>query len=352
MSVDPAPSRVLDDGRVECGLCPHRCRLKDGQRGRCFLRRAGGGRVACDPAGRVSGMAIDPIEKKPLYHYVPGARTLSFGTLGCNLACRFCQNWHISRPSDVSALEPEPIDPAEIAAAARRAGCVAVAYTYNEPIVSYEYTLACAEACRAAGVRNIAVTAGYIEPEPRTRFFGAMDAANVDLKSFDDRFYRRLCGARLAPVLETLIFIRHATRCWLEVTTLVIPGENDSAGEIGRMAEWILEHLGADVPLHLSAFHPNFRMLDHPPTSAACLRAARAVAREAGLRHVYVGNVADDEGSTTWCHACGTALVVRRGFAVRELRLGADGVCPACGAACAGVWRPDRAGLVAPAGGG
>jgi pyruvate formate lyase activating enzyme len=333
-----APFRVLPDGRVECGLCPHRCALKEGQRGICHVRCARGGRIEFRAFGRISGAAADPVEKKPLYHFLPATRTLSFGTLGCNLGCRFCQNWHISRPEDESALSDEIVDPADMAEAARRAGCPSVSYTYNEPIVSYEYTLACAAACRAAGVRNIAVTAGYIEPGPRAVFFGAMDAANVDLKSFDERFYRRLCGAHLQPVLDTLEFIRRETRCWLEVTTLVIPGENDSDAELRRLSEWIAGHLGPDVPLHFSAFHPNHRMLEHPATDPASLRRARALALAAGLRHVYTGNVRDDEGSTTFCHACHAAMIRRDGFQVAGNRLGPDGACPACGAACAGVW--------------
>lgn len=333
-----APSAVLADGRVECGLCPHRCALKDGQRGICFVRRARGGAIDLTTYGRVSGIAVDPVEKKPLYHFLPGTATLSIGTLGCNLSCRFCQNWHISRPSDESALAEGIVAPADIAAAARRAGCPSVSYTYNEPIVSFESTLDYAGVCRASGLRNVVVTAGYIEPGPGATFFGAMDAANVDLKSFDERFYRRLCGARLQPVLDTLEHIRRATRCWLEITTLVIPGENDSEAELRRLSEWIVGRLGPDVPVHFSAFHPNHRMTEHPATGAASLRRARDIARETGIRHAYTGNVVDDDGSTTFCHECHAALIRRDGFRVRENRLGSAGACPACGALCAGVW--------------
>lgn len=333
-----APSVVRADGRVECGLCPHRCALKDGQRGICFVRRARGGAIDLDTYGRVSGIAVDPMEKKPLYHFLPGTATLSVGTLGCNLACRFCQNWHISRPSDESALADGEVAPADLAGAARRAGCPSVSFTYNEPIVSFEYTLDSADACRAAGLRSVAVTAGYIEPGPGAEFFGAMDAANVDLKSFDERFYRRLCGAHLQPALDTLGQIHDATRCWLEVTTLVIPGENDSDAELRRLSEWIAGRLGPDVPVHFSAFHPNHRMIEHPATAAASLRRARDIARRAGIRHAYTGNVVDDEGSTTFCHGCGAVLILRDGFAVRENRLRPGGACPACGVVCAGVW--------------
>jgi len=280
---------------------------------------------------------VDPIEKKPLYHFLPGSRSLSFGAIGCNLQCRFCQNWHISRPSDDSALDPDEADPVRIADLAIRGGCASVSYTYNEPIVSYEFVLECADAARARGARNVAVTAGYIEPEPGATFFSAMDAANVDLKSFDDRFYRRLCGARLGPVLDTLERIRAMPGCWLEVTTLVIPGENDSEEELRALAGWLVSRLGPDVPLHFSAFHPNYRLLDRPPTAPAALHRARDIALAAGVHHAYTGNVLDDEGSTTRCHACGTALIRRRGFRVVDHRL-VCGACPDCGAVCAGVW--------------
>ncbi len=288
--------------------------------------------------GRVSGVAVDPIEKKPLYHFLPASRSLSVGTIGCNLLCRFCQNWHISKPSDESALDPEPVTPAQLVEAARRTGSASISYTYNEPIVSYEFTLDCADAARAAGVRNVAVTAGYIEPEPRATFFGLMDAANIDLKSFRETFYRRLCGVHLRPVLETIEYVHQLTSCWLELTTLVIPGENDSPAEIRELAEWVLAHLGPDVPLHFSAFHPNYRMSDHAATPVETLREARRIAKEVGVRHVYTGNVWDDEGATTWCSRCGAALIRRRGFTVIENRLRAGGECPDCGEICPGVW--------------
>ncbi len=309
------------------------------------MRRARGGTVELATSGRVSGAAADPVEKKPLYHFLPATRTLSVGTIGCNLTCRFCQNWHISRPADDSALAEDEVEPAQLASVALRSGCPSVSFTYNEPIVSFEYTLACAAACRAAGLRSIAVTAGYIEPGPRAAFFGAMDAVNVDLKSFDERFYRRLCGAHLQPVLETLEFIRRETKCWLEITTLLIPGENDSDREVRALSEWVVGHLGPDVPLHFSAFHPNHRMLEHPATDTETLHRARAIARTAGLRHVYTGNILDDEGSTTFCHACGAALIRRSGFRVLDNRLRSGGGCPDCGTACAGVWHVDFGGI-------
>lgn len=279
-------------------------------------------------------MAVDPIEKKPLYHFLPGSRTLSFGTIGCNLSCTFCQNWHISQPEDDTAPMDE-VTPEALADAAVRLGCPSVSFTYNEPIVSYEFTLATARACRERGVRTVAVTAGYIQSEPARAFFGLMDAANVDLKAFDDDFYRRLCGARLQPVLDTLELIRRETTTHLEITTLLIPGQNDSEAEIGALARWVVDRLGADVPVHFSAFHPMHRLLDVPPTPWATVSAARGIARAAGLRHVYTGNVDDQEGGSTYCPACGGMVVSRVGFQVTGTRLHGDGACGFCGADCA-----------------
>ncbi|MDZ4198427.1 MAG: AmmeMemoRadiSam system radical SAM enzyme, partial [Kiritimatiellia bacterium] len=257
--------RRLSDGRIRCDLCPHHCVLGDGERGTCFVRRVRNGRLEAGSYGRISGRAVDPIEKKPLYHVLPGTRTLSFGAIGCNLSCDFCQNAAISQPCDESGLR-RSIRPDVLAETARQNGCPSVAFTYNEPIVAFEFVRDAADECRAQGLRTLAVTAGYIEPEPGREFFGRMDAANVDLKAFTEDFYRRHCGASLAPVLRTLERIRSDGTCWLELTTLLIPGENDSTGEIDRMTRWIADHLGADVPLHLTAFFPTNRLPAHPPT--------------------------------------------------------------------------------------
>ncbi len=343
VSRHPAPWRRLEDSRFECGLCPQRCKLRPGQRGICFIRRATEEGVILSEYGRLSSVAVDPIEKKPLYHFLPGSSSLSLGTIGCNLICRFCQNWHISKPNDDSALGEERLAPEQIAEAATRTRCASVSYTYNEPIIGFEFTLDCADACRERGLANVAVTNGYIEPEPREEFFSAMDATNVDLKSFNDRWYRRVCGAHLQPVLDTLVFIRSKTRCWLEITTLLIPGENDSPSELTRLVDWVLSNLGPEVPLHFTAFHPNYRMLDHEPTPPELLQRARKLAMDAGMRYVYTGNIWDPEGSTTWCSGCGAALVRRRGFTVTELRVGSGGRCPQCGQVCPGVWEPPRA---------
>ncbi len=332
-----APGHALADGRARCDVCPHRCALREGERGRCFVRQARGGRVGLPSYGCVSGVAVDPVEKKPLYHFLPDTPILSLGTIGCNLSCRFCQNWTISQPKDERALA-ETLPPEGVVELARKTGCPSVAFTYNEPIVTYEYTLDAARACRDAGLRTVAVTSGFITPEARGPFFAALDAANVDLKSFSDDFYRRLCGARLPPVLDTLTYIRRETACWLELTTLLIPGENDGADELRALVGWVGENLGPDVPLHFSAFHPAHEFRDRPPTPPATLARAREIARAAGLHHVYTGNVRDPEGGQTLCASCGAVLIRRDGFDVVETRLRA-GACPACRAPCAGVWQ-------------
>jgi pyruvate formate lyase activating enzyme len=340
-SVDASPARfwtALPGGRVRCDLCPHHCVLSGNERGRCFLRRAEGGRLLT-LAGRTSGFTVDPIEKKPLYHFLPGSRTLSFGTLGCNLSCRFCQNASLSHPEDESALRPAPA-PEAIAEAAARSGCASVSFTYNEPVISIEFTLEVAAACRARGLRTVAVTAGYVAEAPGLEFFRAMDAANVDLKAFSDDFYRRLCGARLQPVLDTLERIRGETDCWLELTTLLIPGENDGEDELDRMCRWVAGQLGPDVPMHFSAFHPAFRFRDRPPTHPEIPRRARHLAMERGVRYAYTGNIEDRDGQRTVCPACGATVVEREGFLDARARFRSGGVCPDCGFAMAGHWDP------------
>ncbi|MDQ3932463.1 MAG: AmmeMemoRadiSam system radical SAM enzyme [Actinomycetota bacterium] len=333
---------VLDDGRVQCDLCPRSCRLHEGQRGLCFVRGCQGGEIVLTTYGRSSGFCVDPIEKKPLNHFLPGSAVLSFGTAGCNLACRFCQNWDISKSRQVETLAAEA-SPTMIAATAARLGCRSVAFTYNDPVIFHEYAIDVADACHELGIRAVAVTAGYVCPEPRTDFFRHMDAANIDLKAFTNDFYQRVCSARLEPVLETLSYVRHETKVWFEITTLLIPGYNDSDGEIDRLTGWVVDSLGPDVPLHFTAFHPDFKLLHVPSTPAATLRRARAIALRNGLHYVYTGNIRDREGSTTFCHACGTSLVERDVYTVAGYRLTPDGSCRACGAPCAGVFdgRPE-----------
>jgi pyruvate formate lyase activating enzyme len=319
----------LPDGRIQCDLCPRDCRLDDGQPGHCFVRRRDGDRIVLTTYGLSSGLALDPIEKKPLAHFFPGSSVLSFGTAGCNLACRFCQNWDISKSRDAARLHEEA-PPEAIARAAVDCGARSVAFTYNDPVIFAEYAMDTADACHVLGVRTVAVTAGYVRTDPRAEIFSKIDAANVDVKAFTEAFYHRVTGAHLAPVLETLVYLRRETDVWLEITTLLIPGHNDSPAEISRMCDWILRNLGDDVPHHFSAFHPDFRMLDVPPTPLETLRRARSIALEAGLKYVYTGNLRDPEGETTFCPACRRALIVRDRYTILRNDLTPDGRCPTC----------------------
>ncbi len=327
----------LEDGRIQCDLCPRFCRLREGQRGLCFVRAREGDQLVLTTHGRSSGFCIDPIEKKPLNHFLPGTPVLSFGTAGCNLTCKFCQNWDISKARADDRLT-DRASPEAIADAALKGGCRSVAYTYNDPVIFLEYAVDVAEACHARGLSNVAVTAGYVCAEPRDEFFAGMDAANVDLKGFTEAFYKKLCSGALAPVLETLEYLRHETGVWLEITTLLIPGENDSPAEIEAMTGWIAERLGPDVPLHLTAFHPDWRMQDRQATPPATLHRARRIARQAGLRHVYTGNVHDEAGQSTYCHGCGERLIGRDWYRITDWALGDDGRCRRCGTALAGVF--------------
>jgi pyruvate formate lyase activating enzyme len=327
----------LEDGQLQCDLCPRACRLLDGQRGLCFVRARRADEVVLTTYGRSSGFCIDPIEKKPLNHFLPGTPVLSFGTAGCNLSCRFCQNWDISKSREFDTLA-DAASTEEIARAAQAHGCRSVAYTYNDPVIFLEYAVDVAQACRDLGVKSVAVTAGYICDEPRREFFGSMDAANVDLKAFTDDFYQKVCGGRLEPVLETLRYLKHETEVWLEITTLLIPGENDSEAEIDAASRWIAENLGPDVPWHFTAFHPDYRMLDRDNTPVDVLRRSREIARSYGIRYVYTGNVRDRSGGSTLCHECGECLIVRDGYTLTHWSLSADGLCSACGAPCAGVF--------------
>ena len=326
---------ALDDGRIQCDLCPRDCRLHEGQRGLCFVRQNAGGRMVLTTYGRSSGFCIDPIEKKPLNHFLPGTSILSFGTAGCNLACKFCQNWDISKSREMDRLM-DAATPATIAEAARKLGCASVAFTYNDPLIFAEYALDIAAECRARGVKTVAVTAGYAHDAARREFFAGMDAANVDLKAFTDEFYWRTCGGHLQPVLDTLEYLVKETTVWTEITTLLIPGLNDSDAELEAMCRWIRDRLGRDVPLHFTAFHPDWKMRDIPATPPATLTRAREIARLAGLRYVYTGNVHDEEGGSTYCPACENAVIVRDWYDIRGYHLGDDGRCKHCGAAIAG----------------
>ena len=320
----------IGDGRIQCDLCPRFCRLREGQRGLCFVRQRHADALVLTTWGRSSGFAVDPIEKKPLYHFYPGSRVLSFGTAGCNLACKFCQNWDISKSREMDQLGATAL-PDTIAEAARKHGCRSVAFTYNDPVIFHEYALDVARACRKQNIQSVAVTAGYISECAREEFFSAMDGVNVDLKAFDPAFYYRLCGGKLQTVLDTLCHIYHQTSAWLEITTLLIPGKNDSNREITAMVEWIGSHLGDQVPLHFTAFHPDWKMRELPRTPHATLTRARRIALDRGLRHVYVGNVHDRSGATTHCVGCGRGLIVRDWHRIVEWHLDHQGNCPWCG---------------------
>ncbi len=324
-----------EDGRIECDLCPRSCRLKEGQRAFCFVRANEGGEMVLDSYGCSTGFCIDPIEKKPLSHFYPGTPVLSFGTAGCNLACKYCQNWDISKAREIERLSDQA-GPEQIAAAAQRTGCTSVAATYNDPVIFAEYAIDTFAACHEHDVRTVAVTAGYISPEARPAFFEHVDAANVDLKAFSERFYRDLAVGHLEPVLDTLRWLRHETDVWLEITTLLIPGHNDDPAEIDAMAGWVVENLGPDTPWHFSAFHPDFKLQDVPPTPPETLLRAREQARSAGMHHVYCGNLHHPESDTTYCSGCAAPLIERDWYRLLAYRLDPEGRCPSCRSPLAG----------------
>jgi len=326
---------ALPDGRLQCDLCPRDCRLHEGQRGLCFVRARAGDAMVLTTYGRSSGFCIDPIEKKPLNHFHPGSSVFSFGTAGCNLACKFCQNWDISKSREMDRLM-DRASPSRIAEVAREAGCTSVAFTYNDPVIFAEYAMDAADACHAIGVQTVAVTAGYMHAEPRRAFYDKMDAANIDLKGFTDAFYFQQTGAHLAPVLDTLQYVWHETGCWLEITTLLIPGLNDSDAELDAMTRWLVDHVGPEVPLHFTAFHPDYKLVDVARTPATTLQRARRIALGNGLAHVYTGNVHDREGGTTCCTGCGGPLIERDWHRILRYELASDGACPHCGTRLAG----------------
>ncbi|MCC7092081.1 MAG: AmmeMemoRadiSam system radical SAM enzyme [Nitrosomonas sp.] len=326
---------MLEDGRIQCDLCPRDCKLHEGQRGACFVRGRIDSKMVLTTYGRSSGFCIDPIEKKPLYHFYPGSSILSFGTAGCNLACKFCQNWDISKSRRFDKLLDQA-HPEDIAHCAETYGCRSVAFTYNDPVIFAEYAMDVADACHARGIRTVAVTAGYIHARPRRDFFAKMDAANVDLKAFTDEFYVKQTGSHLQPVLETLQYLRHETDVWLELTTLLIPGLNDSVTEIRAMSDWIMRELGSDVPLHFSAFHPDYKLTDRTSTPVETLIQARKIAQDAGLHYVYTGNVHNPEGDTTICPACESAVILRDWYEINRYHLTRNGRCMHCDKPIAG----------------
>ncbi|NLI84601.1 MAG: AmmeMemoRadiSam system radical SAM enzyme [Propionibacterium sp.] len=319
-----------EDGRVQCDLCPRECRLRPGQRGFCFVRANEDGQLVLTTYGRSSGFCIDPVEKKPLNHFLPGTQVFSFGTAGCNLACKYCQNWEISTSREMNLLAEEA-SPSQIARTAANWQCSSVAFTYNDPVIFAEYAIDTAVACRAAGLASIAVTAGYINPEARRDFFAVMDAANIDLKGFSDSFYQQVTGARLRPVLDTISYAVHETNVWVELTTLLLPGYNDASSDLREMCRWIVTELGPDVPLHFTAFHPDNRMRDLPRTPTRTLARARAIAQEEGLHYVYTGNIEDPDGQTTYCPNCKSPVIRRDRYTIDSYDLDAEGRCRVCG---------------------
>lgn len=329
--------RRLEDGRLQCDVCPRFCKLHEGQRGLCFVRARQNDRMVLTTYGRSSGFCIDPIEKKPLAHFLPGTPVLSFGTAGCNLTCKFCQNWDISKSRETDTLA-DGASPQTLARVAKALGCRSVAFTYNDPTIFLEYAVDTALACREMGVKSVMVSAGYITPDARAELYRYADAANIDLKAFSEDFYRKICGGHLQDVLDTLEYLVKTTRCWTEITTLLIPGENDSNAEIEAMSQWIMDRLGPQVPLHFSAFHPDYRMLENPPTPKETLLRAREIAMKNGLRYVYVGNVHDEAADSTYCHGCGDRVIGRDWYALTGWSLTNDGRCRRCGTRCAGVF--------------
>jgi pyruvate formate lyase activating enzyme len=330
----------LDDGRIQCDMCPRACKLKEGQRGLCFVRACEQDQIVLTTYGRSSGFCIDPIEKKPLNHFLPGTPVLSFGTAGCNLACKFCQNWDISKSREIDTLA-DAASPEKLAQAAHRLNCRSIAFTYNDPVIFHEYAIDVAQACRELDIMAVAVTAGYVCSEPRQEFYRYIDAANVDLKAFTERFYKYITGGHLQPVLDTLVYLKHETNVWFEITNLMIPGENDSDQEIHAMTEWVIENLGPDVPIHFTAFHPDWKMLDKPHTPAATLSRARDIAIKNGIHYAYTGNVHDTRGGTTHCSQCGEPLIERDWYVINKWHLTGTGNCPACNTPCHGVYESE-----------
>lgn len=303
----------------------------------CFVRTNREGRVVLTTYGRSSGFCVDPIEKKPLNHFLPGTPILSFGTAGCNLACKFCQNWDISKSREMDRLMDEA-SPAVIADAAHRLGSRSVAFTYNDPVIFHEYAVDVAQACRERGIHSVAVTAGYVTAAPREEFYAHMDAANIDLKAFSEGFYQKLAAGHLDPVLETLEYVCGETEVWVELTTLLIPGWNDSEEELHAMTQWVVERLGPDVPMHFTAFHPDWKLRDVPSTPSSTLARARDIAQQNGVRFSYTGNVHDKAGGSTYCPSCGRLLVGRNWYELSDWNLTPSGACDACGTKIPGVF--------------
>lgn len=327
----------LENGRVQCDLCPQACKLNEGQPGICLVRMRVSNQIVLATYGRSSGFAVDPIEKKPLNHFLPGSQVYSFGTAGCNLLCKFCQNWDISKAHETALLN-RSATPEAIALTAKKLGCQSVAFTYNEPIIFMEYAIDVAKECHKLGLKTVAVTNGYICDQPRQEFFSSMDAVNVDLKGFTEKFYQKITGAHLQPVLDTLLYLKKQAKVWLEITTLLIPDENDAAAEIEELTLWIKENLGVAIPIHFTGFYPSWKMLNKPRTPLATLVQARKIAIQNGLRYVYTGNLYNPDGSKTFCHNCGQGVIIRAGYKLLAYHLDPSGKCQFCHSRCSGVF--------------
>lgn len=327
----------LSNGKYQCDLCPHLCKLSNGQRGVCYVRGRVDDKMLLHSYGRSSGFCIDPIEKKPLNHFLPGTPVLSFGTAGCNLTCKFCQNWDISKSRQMDSLASQAT-PEALAKACVQTGCRSIAYTYNDPVIFLEYAVDVAQACAELGIKSVAVSGAYINEAPRQEFFQHMDAANIDLKGFNQTFYQKLCGGHLQTVLDSLNYLVNETDVWVEITNLIIPGENDDPEELSAMCRWIVDTLGVDVPLHFTAFHPDFKMLDKARTPLSTLLAARDIARASGIRYVYTGNVGHVQTGSSYCHHCGELVIERQQYTLGKWSLDKQGKCQHCDTPFAGIF--------------
>ncbi len=327
---------TLEDGKILCTLCPRYCKIGDGQPGFCYIRQNQGGKLYTLGYGKPTGFAIDPVEKKPLFHFYPGTSILSFGTAGCNLGCKFCQNWSISK-AKLDELQSVTASPKDVIMLAKKYKAPSIAFTYNDPTIFGEYVMDIAEIARAEDIKTVMVTAGYIDKEARKEIYKNIDAANVDLKGFTERFYFKLTSSHLKNVLDTLVWLKNETEVWFEITTLLIPDENDSLDEIKLESDWILENLGDSVPLHFTAFHPDFKMKDKYPTPEKTLITARRIALESGIKYCYTGNVHNTEGQTTYCYRCNMALIKRDWYTVLFNNI-IDGKCSKCGAKVDGIF--------------
>lgn len=324
------------NGKLLCTLCPRYCTIGEGQAGFCFIRQNINGKLYSIGYGRPTGFAIDPIEKKPLNHFLPGSEILSFGTAGCNLGCKFCQNWSTSK-ARIDSTNSLYASPEEVVALAKRYNTQSIAYTYNDPVIFGEYVIDISKIAREEGIKNVLVTAGYIDKEARKDVYKYVDAANVDLKAFTETFYHKLTFSHLNYVLDTLVWIKSETNVWLEITNLIIPGENDNEEEIKQMCDWILRNLGDAVPLHFTAFHPDFKMRNKPRTPATTLKRSREIATKAGIKYCYVGNIHDPDGQTTYCPSCNTPLIKRDWHSVLKYNL-INGNCQNCGQKISGIF--------------